>query len=159
MHCFQFKIYGTIVCQHTETSRATLSSGTAEYMGLSRAIQLGLAIIQTLLRCFPRELHPRFPVPLYCDSTVANAIATNYSLSKKVKHLDTAYNFARDYISAHIFECRHEKEPTSDMTTKAAKSRPEHECKTKCLLNHNKVISPSWDDWLTYIKTHSDSLN
>ena len=158
IHCNQFFVCGTMVEQVTSTSRAQQSSGVAEYIGISKGMIEALRWINTLIYCFPVEMHPIFPVPFYCDSTAANAMAKSYSMTKSVKHLDIATNQCRDFVAAHIFDVRHIQEPSADMSTKVSKSRPDHIRKCGAFIDCNSSQSDSWKTWTDYIKQNSHQL-
>ena len=99
-----------------------------------------------------------FPVPFFCDSTAANAMAKSYTMTKSVKHLDIATNQCRDFVAAHIFDVRHIQDPSADMSTKVSKSRPDHIRKCGAFIDCNSSQSDSWKTWTEFIKQNSHQL-
>jgi hypothetical protein len=94
-----------------------LSTTEAEYVALTRAIQEGVWLQQSL-----KQFQVDCPSPLIIstDNNGAKSLSVNDSNHGKAKHIDIRYHFIRSHIESNAFVVKHTPgaENTADIFTK-----------------------------------------
>lgn len=82
----------------------SLSTTEAEYVALTRAVQEGIWLRQSM-----EQLHMPYPstIVIATDNESAEKLASNNSDHSKAKHIDIRYHFIRSHIESGIFAIQH----------------------------------------------------
>ena len=94
-----------------------LSTTEAEYVALTRAVQEGIWLRQSLAQF---QIHCPSPLILCTDNNGAKSLSVNDSNHGKAKHIDIRYHFIRSHIESNSFVVEHTPgvENTADIFTK-----------------------------------------
>ena len=94
-----------------------LSTTEAEYVALTRAIQEGIWLRQSLDQF---QVHCALPLIISTDNNGARSLSVNDSNHGKAKHIDIRYHFIRSHIESNSFIVKHTPgvENTADIFTK-----------------------------------------
>ena len=81
-----------------------LSTTEAEYIALTRAIQEGIWLRQSLQQF---QIHCPTPLIISTDNNGAKCLSSNDSNHGKAKHIDIRYHFIRSHIESKLFVVHH----------------------------------------------------
>ena len=108
---------GPVSWSSKKQSCVALSTAEAEYVALTRAVQEGIWIRNSLLAM---NLSCPSSLSISTDNLVAKSLAENDSIHGRAKHIDIRYHFIRSHLESGLFVISHVSSPlnSADLLTK-----------------------------------------